>query len=75
MPAIAPARVVLFQNRLKSISGPNVAPNPAQAKLTIVNMTLFSSKAMTIATTAIRSSVSLETFSTSLSEAFLRNSP
>ena len=75
IPAIAPALVVLFQNKLKSISGPNVAPNPAQAKLTIVNITLFSSSAIMIATIAIRSSVSLEILSTSRSEAFLRNRP
>ena len=72
---MAPALVVRFQKRLKSISGPKVAPNPAQAKLTMVKMTLFSSRAMTMATTAMRRRVSRETRRTSLSEAFLRNSP
>ena len=41
MPETAPLLVVLFQNREKSMRGPNVAPKPAHAKLTIVNMTLL----------------------------------
>ena len=75
IPAIAPARFVLFQNRENSISGPKVAPKPAQAKDTIWNITLSSSMAINIATMAMASSVIRDTFMTSLSVAFLRNSP
>ena len=34
MPAPAPARDVRFQNSANSMTGPNVAPNPAQANET-----------------------------------------
>ena len=58
-----------FQNRLISINGPNVAPNPAHAKLTIVKMTLFSSIAMKIAITVMARSVMREINNTCLSVA------
>ena len=45
MPAIAPARVVRFQKSEKSMIGPKVAPKPAQANETRLNITLFSSHA------------------------------
>ena len=65
MPAIAPILVILFQNKEKSITGPNVAPKPAQAKETTVKMTLFSSKAIITATNATIRRVILETIKTS----------
>ena len=43
-----PSLVVLCQNSEKSIIGPNVAPKPAQAKATTLNITLFSFKAITM---------------------------
>ena len=71
MPATAPAWVVRFQNRENSISGPKVAPKPAQAKETMLNITLFSSMAITMAMAAITSRVMRETHITCLSVAFL----
>ena len=75
MPAIAPARVMRFQNRLNSTSGPNVAPKPAHAKETIVNITLFSSSAITMAMAVITGSIMRESVITSLSVAFFLNMP
>ena len=69
IPAMAPAMLVLFQKREKSISGPKVAPKPAQAKDTMVNITLFSSRAIRAAMTAISARVILETHITCLSVA------
>ena len=75
MPAMAPARLIRFQKRLMSIRGPKVAPKPAQAKLTMVKMTLSSSMAMTMATAVMARRVRRETFSTCLSVASRRSSP
>ena len=75
IPAIAPALVVFSQNSEKSMIGPNVAPNPAQAKDTTLNMTLFSSSAINIATKDMQRSVILVTRSTALSSASLLISP
>ena len=73
IPATAPAWVVRFQNREKSMMGPNTAPKPAQAKETMVKMTLFSSMAMITPTTAISSRMIRLMVITCLSEAsFLR---
>ena len=69
MPAMAPALVVLFQNRENSIIGPKVAPNPAQAKETMLKITLFSSQAITIPIRAMSSSTTRETRMTCLSVA------
>ena len=49
IPAMAPARVVRFQNRLNRTNGPKVAPNPAHAKDTILNTELLESLAMNTA--------------------------
>jgi len=57
IPAIAPALFSLFQKREKIISGPKVAPKPAQAKETIRKMMLFSSKAIIMAIAAMTSKV------------------
>ena len=70
MPAMAPARLIRFQNRLKSISGPKVAPKPAQAKETMVKMTLSSSMAIKIAMAQMISRARRLIQSTLLSEAF-----
>ena len=75
MLAIAPALVVLFQKREKSMMGPKVAPKPAQAKETILKITLSLSSAMTAAITAITQRVILETHITCLSVAFFLNTP
>lgn len=69
IPAIAPALVTLFQNRENKIIGPKVAPNPAQAKDTTVKMTLFSSIAIIMAIIDMRIRVTLDIYSTCLSEA------
>lgn len=69
MPVIAAILVTLFQNKEKSMMGPNVAPKPAQAKETTLNITLFSSKAIIIATSATIRRVILETIKTCLSVA------
>ena len=69
IPAIAPALVVLFQKREKSMMGPNVAPKPAQAKETILKITLSLSSAITAAIIAIMQRVIRETHRTCLSEA------
>ena len=75
MPAIAPALLVRFQKREKSISGPKVAPNPAHAKDTIWKITLFSSIAITIPIRVSASSVMRETSMTCLSVAFFLQTP
>ena len=59
IPAIAPGRLIRFQKSEKSIRGPNVAPKPAHANDTILNIALFSSSAITIAISAITKSVIL----------------
>ena len=41
IPDNAPSFVILFQKSEKIIRGPNVAPKPAQANDTTVNITLF----------------------------------
>ena len=41
IPDNAPSFVILFQKSEKSIRRPNVAPKPAQANDTTVNITLF----------------------------------
>ena len=69
IPATAAVWVVRFQNREKSITGPKVAPKPAQAKLTMLKITLSSSRAMTIPTRATASSVTRLTRITCLSVA------
>ena len=75
MPAIAPALVVLFQNKEKSMIGPKVAPKPAHAKETILNITLSLSRAITAAIIVITTRVILETHKTCLSEAVFLKIP
>lgn len=41
IPASAPKRFVLLQNKEQSMTGPNEAPKPAQAKDTIPNLSLI----------------------------------
>ena len=53
MPARAPWRLLRFQNRAKSITGPKAAPKPAQAKDTMVNTELSGFQASRIATRAM----------------------
>ena len=73
IPAMAPDLVALFQNREKRIIGPKVAPNPAHAKETTLNITLFSFNAMIMAIKAMIISVILVVRNIALSEAsFLR---
>ena len=67
IPAIAPALLIRFQNKENSISGPKVAPKPAHAKDTILNITLFSSNAINTAITAIARSAILDIVITCLS--------
>ena len=74
-PAMAPSLVVLFQKSEKSIRGPNAAPKPAQAKLTIVKITLSSSSAIIAPKRAIRMSVMRLTLITLLSSAFFLKIP
>ena len=69
IPAMAPARVVRFQKSENSSSGPKVAPKPAQAKDTMVKITLFSSSAMMIPMAATTRSVMREMTMTCLSVA------
>ena len=52
-PVSAPGRVVRFQNRQHSISGPNAPPKPAHAKLTIWNTLELGSCASRMATIEI----------------------
>lgn len=54
IPARAPHNVVLFQNKENSTTGPNAAPKPAHAKLTISNTELSGFLAINTATTAIK---------------------
>lgn len=54
IPARAPHNVVLFQNKENSTTGPNAAPKPAHAKLTISNTELSGFLAINMATTAIK---------------------
>ena len=75
MPAIAPDLVMRFQKREKIIAGPKVAPKPAQAKETTVNITLFSSKAITMERRAITSKVILVQYRMVLSEASFFSRP
>ena len=75
MPAIAPALVTRFQNKENSIIGPKVAPKPAQAKETTMNITLFSSMAMIMEQIAIIIKVILVQYRTVLSEASFLNIP
>ena len=75
IPAIAPAFVVRFQKSEKSISGPKVAPKPAQAKETSLKITLFSLSARIIAIMAIAPRVILVAHITALSLAFLFITP
>ena len=75
MPAMAPERVMRFQKRENSTSGPNVAPKPAQANETIVNITLFLSRAITAATAVIISRIARDRRMTCLSVALFLNMP
>lgn len=59
IPARAPCQLERLQNNARRTTGPNTAPKPAQAKDTMVKTELFGSRAMNIATTAIRRSVIL----------------
>ena len=59
-PARAPFLFDLFQKSARIITGPNVAPNPAHAKLTIWKTELFGFQASTTPITPIRQSASLE---------------
>ena len=59
IPARAPCQLERLQNNARSTTGPNTAPKPAQAKDTIVNTELFGSRAINMATTAMRRSVIL----------------
>ena len=69
IPAIAPGLLMRFQKSDNNISGPKVAPNPAQAKDTIWKITLFSSNAITIPTAARTKRVIRDTIITCLSVA------
>ena len=75
IPAIAPVLLVRFQNREKSISGPNVAPKPAHANDTIWKITLFSSRAIIIPINVNAKSVTREIIITCLSVAFFLKIP
>ena len=75
IPAIAPARVVRFQNSENSIIGPNVAPKPAHAKETTLKMTLSSSQAIAMPISAITIKMMRDTHITCLSEAPFLNTP
>ena len=70
MPLIAPQRLQRFQNRAKSMTGPKVAPKPAQAKETTRKIELSGSLAKIaprIATpTTVRRAASMLFFSDSL---------
>ena len=57
MPANAPHLLLHFQNSAKSITGPKAAPNPAQAKETMVKTELLGSQASTTLTSAIAMTV------------------
>ena len=57
IPASAPHLLVRFQNRENRTTGPNAAPNPAQAKETMANTELSGFLAMNAATTEITRSV------------------
>ena len=59
MPAMAPGRLLRFQNRANSVTGPKDAPKPAQAKETMVNTELSGFHARTTATNAMPITVSL----------------
>ena len=63
MPAMAPARLERFQNRERSMTGPNAAPKPAQAKETTRNTELSGFHASTRPTSAMPMTVSLATSS------------
>ena len=45
IPERAPYRLLLLQNRARRTTGPNAAPKPAHAKLTIWNTLEFGSQA------------------------------
>ena len=53
IPAMAPARVVRFQNRENSIRGPKAAPKPAQAKAVMPKMVELEFQAMAMATSVM----------------------
>ena len=59
IPARAPCQLERLQKRARRTTGPNTAPKPAQAKDTMLNTELFGSRAMNMATTAMRSNVTL----------------
>lgn len=71
IPAIAPDLVTLFQKSEKRMIGPKVAPKPAHANDTTLNITLFSFNAIIIAIIDIITNVILDAYNTVLSEAFL----
>ena len=59
IPARAPCQLERLQKRARRTTGPNTAPKPAQAKDTMLNTELFGSRAINMATTAMRSNVTL----------------
>ena len=63
MPAMAPDLVTRFQKSEKSMMGPKVAPNPAQANDTTLNMILSSSRAIIAAIADIITSTILVRYS------------
>ena len=75
IPEIAPAYEVFFQNKEKSISGPKVAPNPAQANEVIPKIVLFESQAITIDIMVMTAIAILDAHITCLSVASFLNIP
>ena len=69
MPATAPGRLVRFQNREHTTSGPKAEPRPAHASETSPMILLSGFHAMMQATTAITRTVIRLTFNTFLSSA------
>ena len=75
MPAMAPDLVVRFQYRLKSVSGPNEAPRPAQAYETTLKMIESSLQATAMPKSRTQASVMRLTMSTWLSVASFLKTP
>ena len=71
IPASAPHRLLRFQKRANSTTGPKAAPKPAQAKDTMSKIELSGLDAMTMAITAMTITVPRATHMVVLSLAFL----